>query len=118
MSIDFLTLRHALIRPAIIREQKEHKAHAGQFSLNVGLLLTFLLVSILYLVQVNTLATKGYSIKELEKKIANQKKEEKRLQMKSIEAGSLAIVQEKSARLQLIPSSHVEYLTPSAVAVK
>ncbi len=118
MSTAFLMLRQALIRPTIIRDRKEGRALTSKLSLNFGLLLTLLLVSVLYLVQVNTLATKGYVIKSLQKHIVEQKHDAQALQMKSIEAGRFSLIQEKSALLNLVKTNSVDYLGSGATVAQ
>lgn len=118
MSIAFLTLKNAFARPAIIRDRKDGKALVSSLSLNLGLLLTLLLVSVFYLVQVNTLSTKGYAIKELQKRIALEKREQESLQMKSIEAGSLSVLEAKMGKLQMVRTEKIEYLNPTITALR
>lgn len=80
--------------------------------------MTLLFVSVLYLVQVNTLSTKGYTIKSLQNHIVQEKRDQQNLQMKSIEAGSLGLVQQKINAMQLVPSERIDYLASThSVAV-
>lgn len=118
MSSAFLTLKNSFVRPAIIAQRKDGKALLNALSLNGALLLTLLLVSVLYLVHVNTLATKGYTIKELQKRIAQEKREQESLQMKSIEAGSLTAVEAKLGNLKMVRTEKIEYLTPTVTALR
>lgn len=115
MSLAFPTLHHALFRPTIIRDRKEGKARFEQLSLNLGLLLTLLFVSVFYLVQVNSLVTKGYAIKSLQKHIVEQQRTVERLQLKSIEQGSLGLIKEKSAALNLVKTAAVDYVGAASV---
>lgn len=118
MSTAFLTLKNTFARPAIIAQRKDGKALISALSLNLGLLLTLLLVSVFYLVQVNTLSTKGYAIKELTRRIAQEKRQQESLQMKSIEAGSLSALEAKMGKLQMVRTEKIEYLTPTVTALR
>lgn len=86
---------------------KLSKAHAG-------VLLTLALFSVVYLISVNALATKGYEIKELEWDIVAQKKENERLQLEIIEKQSMASLQKKIVELGLVSSDKVQYIASSA----
>ena len=79
--------------------------------------MTVLIFSVVYLVQVNSLATKGYAIRELEKKIASNQKENERLQMQIVEAQSLGTLQKRIDALQLVKSDRIDYIKPSQSAV-
>ncbi len=110
----------AFISHHISPRQTPQKSEGNWFSmnkLNSVLLLTFGLFAVLYLVQVNVLATKGYAIKDLEKKIALQKKENERFQMKIIEAQSIGRIQKKIEDMKLVRSEQIDYLTSSARTV-
>lgn len=82
------------------------------------LCLTVLFVGVVYLVQVNALATKGYAIKELKGRIAHQKKETEKLQFEIIEARSLHALHAQIDSLRLVRSSgQIEYLHTAAQPV-
>lgn len=81
-----------------------------QFQMNIWVLLTVLVFGVGYLIQINTLATKGYSIRSLERQIAQKQKENERLQTKIIEAQSLTVLQNRIDALRLVQSKSVEYI--------
>lgn len=118
MSIGFRRVKEQFIRTKAVADHCAQGSRDQQKKINVALFLTLCVLSVLYLVQVNTLATKGYTIKDLQKKIAFQQKENERLQMKNIEQGSLGTLQQKMDGLQLVRSDKVDYISPStSVAV-
>lgn len=65
---------------------------------------------IIYLVQVNGLATKGYQIKELEQKIDELKKSSRELEGKSLELQSLSAISGKLKDLNMVESKEALYI--------
>ncbi len=117
MSLPFTQLMRKFLKNARLESEKTSAAHPRMRMLNKGLALTVALFSVLYLVQVNALATKGYQIKDLEKRISEQKKQNERLQMKIIERQSLGSLQEKVDSLGLVRTERIEYLKASSQSV-
>lgn len=78
--------------------------------MNIWVLLTVLVFGVGYLIQINTLATKGYSIRSLEKQITQKQKENERLQAQIIEAQSLTTLQNRIDTLRLVKAHNVEYI--------
>lgn len=116
MSKGFLTIKARLFKTRAVADQKAISLQGQQVKINILLILTLAAISILYLVQVNTLATKGYTIKDIEKQISAAKKDNARLQMKSIEQGSLSTLTQKIGSLKLVRSERVDYVLPKSVA--
>ena len=81
---------------------------------HIGILLTLGVFFVVYLVQVNTLATKGYAIREFERSIATQKKDNERVQLEIIEKQSMSALQGRIAELGLVDAGRIEYLSPAA----
>ncbi len=77
---------------------------------NMALLLTVFLFGILYLIQINSLATKGYGMRSLEKKIIQQKKDNEKLQTRLIEAQALGALQQKIETIGLVRSDTIDYV--------
>ena len=78
------------------------------------------IVGVTYLMQINVTATKGYKIKELEKRVTQLTEENKKLNLKHIELQSMANVIEQVPSLNLVVTQDVETITPvgSAVAMR
>jgi len=72
---------------------------------------------LLYLWQINCLATKGYQIKELENKAAALKNENKRLQVEITQLRSTTRLEEKIAELKMVSVVRVEYLQANGSTV-
>lgn len=77
---------------------------------HVGVLLTVAVFSLVYLVQVNALATKGYTIKELQHTIAEKKKQNERIGMDIIQAQSIGNLQKKMDSMKLVRSERIDYV--------
>lgn len=77
------------------------------------------LAGIVYLYQVNSLATKGFEIKEIENKIQEAEKEYKQLQIKEIELRSMNNIEKATEDLNLVNSADITYLEmPGPMAMK
>jgi cell division protein FtsL len=72
---------------------------------------------ILYLWQINCMATSGYEIKELENKAAALKDENKDLQVQITELRSTSRLETKIAELKMVEVARVEYLQANGSTV-
>jgi len=70
-----------------------------------------------YLIQVNSLATKGYQIKELENKIAELKQEKSDLELEALSLQSMGSVKERLAQSGMVAAGGSDYLAPTPVAL-
>lgn len=66
--------------------------------------------ALFYIYSVNQTATKGISIRNAEKEIAQQKKENESLKIKEAELKSLYHIEEVSGQINMTPTSNVKYL--------
>ncbi|MCX6740529.1 MAG: hypothetical protein NTZ49_04860 [Candidatus Parcubacteria bacterium] len=66
---------------------------------------------IFYLWQINSLATKGYQIKELEEKVSDLKDNNKKLQVQITELRSVSRINEEVKRLNMQEVARIEYLS-------
>ncbi len=65
---------------------------------------------VVYIVQSNNLATKGYKIKDIEHEIEELKKSKRDLESKSLELQSLSVLTEKLKNLEMVESKEAVYL--------
>jgi len=72
---------------------------------------------LLYLWQINCMATRGYQIKELENKAAALKSENKHLQVQITELRSTSRLEQKIAELNMVSVARVEYLQANGTSV-
>ncbi len=66
-----------------------------------------------YFWQVNSLATRGYKIRELESEIGLLQKNTQQLEVQAAQAESLDNVTEKIKQLNMVTPNKVEYLNPT-----
>jgi len=69
-----------------------------------------------YLIQVNSLATKGYQIRELEIKISQLEKEGSALELEALNLQSIDNIKSKVSHLNMVDIDKVEYLVSTPVA--
>ncbi len=79
-------------------------------SLGFIFLLSIFLSGLVYLYQVNSLATQGFEMKEIEKDIQAIEKENKQLQIKEIELRSMNNIEKATEELNLVNSTNVTYI--------
>lgn len=81
----------------------------------IGLLIVVFSVS--YLVQINGLATKGYQIKELEKRITELEEQKSDLELVTLSLQSMGSVKDKVVDLGMVEVGEPDYLNLTPVAV-
>ena len=86
-------------------------------TVNVVICTLIVVMTVGYLVQINSLATKGYKIKELENKITGLKKEQADLELEALSLQSMGTVAEKVQDLGMVMAGEPEYLAPTPVAM-
>lgn len=114
MSISFKKIITKWSATDMVRKQKIALSATKLAKVHVGVLLTLAVFSLVYLIQVNTLATKGYAIRELEVEIATQKKNNELLGLEIIERQSMDALQRKIAELGLVAVDRIDYIAPTA----
>lgn len=88
--------------------------------LSIILILLIFFLSIFYLLQITQASTKGFKIKELEKKISDLKQTNEKLEFEITHLESIQNIQKLSEELGMVKAEEVEYLEPimAGVAVK
>ena len=66
-----------------------------------------------YLALINNVATTGFELKNLENKVEELRKENRRLEVQATELQALSAVEAASADLGLTEVAHIEYLSPT-----
>jgi len=79
-------------------------------SYGVMMLALIVICGVLYLSQVNSLATKGYKVKDLENKVSHLESVNKKLQVEVTEMRSMANIEQRLVQLNMVPVGHVEYI--------
>jgi cell division protein FtsL len=80
----------------------------------VALIIIF---SFFYLWQINSLATKGYKVKELEDRVSELRETNKKLELQITELRSSDRITKEVENLQMVQVARVEYLRPDGTAV-
>ncbi|OGY43385.1 MAG: hypothetical protein A2729_04390 [Candidatus Buchananbacteria bacterium RIFCSPHIGHO2_01_FULL_39_14] len=87
----------------------------GAFKIILGVFIISLFLG--YLIQVNALATKGYQIKELEKKLNELNQASADLELEALSLQSMTQVKEKVEHLGMVTVSESDYLSMTPVAI-
>jgi len=106
----FAKIKHELKR------QSFWKKFQG-FNFNIIILGLIVLVSFLYLIQVNSVAAKGFEIKDLEKRIEELKDGNKDLELKVAEFQSRGYIEKEIQKLNMVAVSNVDYITTVSTVV-
>lgn len=92
-----------------VKQQTSSVLTRGKQRVDKYIFATLAILSILYFMQINNLATKGYEIKILEKRIAELKESQERLDLESASLQSVQRIEESVQNLNLVPSLNVKY---------
>jgi len=107
--------RARLSKPSLFSKLK-----ISRQKLSVALFLCLIITGFAYLAVINSVSTRGFEIKNLEKRVEDLKEENKKLEMKTADLQSMEVIAQASKALDLEPAEKVEYLEVKApyVALK
>jgi cell division protein FtsL len=88
---------------------KKPKIRRGSFIIYIVIFL-IILSSLAYVIQVNSIAVKGFKIEELRKRVNQLQMENEKLEIKVAEMQSMSKIEEVANQLGLVKSEKVEYL--------
>ncbi|MDP1884100.1 MAG: hypothetical protein Q8L10_01920 [Candidatus Moranbacteria bacterium] len=86
------------------------RAEINLMSLVFSIALATCVCGALYLYQVNDIATKGYEVRELESRIQELTKENKKMEIQEVELRSMYNIEKASQGLNLVNSGEVTYV--------
>lgn len=86
-------------------------------SCRVSLLGVIAVFGVMYLMQMSSVSTKGFTMSELQSTIQTLQHETRALDVEIAESRSLSSVQERLAGMNMVVSDSVEYVTPVGTAV-
>lgn len=86
-------------------------------TLNIIVAILIAVVGVGYLVEVNSLATRGYQIKDLETQLADLKQDQSDLQLDALSLQSMGTVSGKISGLDMVAAGQADYLSQTPVAV-
>lgn len=90
----------------------------GKKSLGFITIVLFLVLGLFYLAQTNEIATKGYKIRELEEKKAQELKKQERLNIEAARLRSIKQIQENAMNLNMVPVTEINYVSPAKSVAK
>ncbi|MBI2356409.1 MAG: hypothetical protein HYV13_04365 [Candidatus Doudnabacteria bacterium] len=103
---------------ALPAQKIKTKAKYSIWHLNIVLLFAVLIFGVAYFIEINSLSTKGYKIKQLEQKIKTLEMENKHLEVQASNLQSISRVQEQAIELNFVPIGNATYLKDSDFALK
>jgi hypothetical protein len=98
--------------------RKKQANPAGILRWNLAILASIMILGLTYLFQINTLGTKGYSIKSLEQKIKQLELDHKQLEVQSSGLKSITRIQQEAQNRNFVPASGVNYIQDGEFALK
>lgn len=100
---------------AHIERKNKNKSRVREFilnpvNLNIGLIVLIAAVGFMYLMEVNQATTKGYKMRDLEKKISSIEEVNRKLELQITDLQSLNNVKQRVDDLGMVPSDKVKYI--------
>ena len=98
--------------------KRKTKTSDSTYRVNLAILASITILSLLYLFVVNSLGTRGYEIKKLDEKVRILEDEQKNLQMQVSDLQSITRIQSLAAQQNFVPSANAVYLKDADFALK
>ncbi len=111
------TRRQAQHKQQKFAESVADRLHLSQAPLQLILFAVIIFAALSYLFYINQTATGGFDIKGIEQNITQLEKANKKLEVRVAELQSLSSIEQASADLNLVATSHIEYLPAVGAAV-
>jgi hypothetical protein len=109
----FTKVKHELKRPNKLQSFLKPEI------LNISVLCLIAIMGAFYLVQVNRATTKGYEIRDLEKRINVLEEDTRKAELEVAELQSLDSIEQRMETLGMVPVERIQYVkVPGTVAVK
>ncbi len=106
-------------RQSLCYGRKRNITYSNKNRIVFLLALLIILFSVLYTIQVNSVATRGYTIQKHKSEVVKLQSESKNLELRLSEIRSLGFLEEKVKGLNMVKIGKVEYLLPiSQVAAR
>ena len=121
MSSQFLTITQSNSHVFGERKRaiKSKPVRVGRVTLNFLLVVLICTAGVFYIFEVNNVATQGYQIKDLEKKVQDLKNSNENLKIREAELRSMYNIEEKTKDLNMTAPKDVSYISlPGDVAMK
>ncbi|MDP2656190.1 MAG: hypothetical protein Q8P11_01355 [bacterium] len=111
MSHSFYKIKARQITTTIVSLHKAALSREKLKRLNAMFLLTSAVLGIVYLVQINSLSTKGYRIKELQRTVDTLTQNNEKLQLSAIEKQSMATLRQRMDSMKLVSTSTLDFIS-------
>ncbi|MBU0597004.1 hypothetical protein KJ641_02540 [Patescibacteria group bacterium] len=86
-------------------------------SFRVSLLVMIGIFGLLYIIQMSSVSTKGFTISELQQDIQSLENETRALSVQIAEHRSMASIQDRLSGMNLVAAGNIEYVTPVGTEV-
>ncbi len=96
---------------------KKSNTSAGVVRLNVLVFSLIALAGLTYLIQINSLITKGYEIQDLKSEISDLKLETDDLELEVLQLKSMSRVKKEVEKLDMVAVTNPEFIQPTPVAL-
>ena len=97
---------------------RKPKSPAKILRFNLILLIVITLIGLVYLLEINSLGTKGYQIRQLEVKLKQLEIEQKNLQVQASSLQSINRIEQEAVKLNFVPAGNVTYIKDQDFALK
>jgi hypothetical protein len=101
-----------------LSQNNSQSKNRSNFKINAGLFFLIISLSLVYIFSANTMATTGFQIKRLSSQLTDLEEQHKKLELQNSTLQSVSTIQQKTASLNLVPSTNITYLKDDNVALK
>ena len=86
-------------------------------SFRIGLIAVASVFSVLYIIQMSSVSTKGFAISDLQGQVQTLKNETRSLEVQISQYRSMVSIQERLQGMDLVSAGQLEYVTPVGTVV-
>jgi cell division protein FtsL len=101
-----------------LSQNNSQSKNRSNFKINAGLFFLIISSALVYIFSANTMATTGFQIKRLSSQLTDLEEQHKKLELQNSTLQSVSTIQQKTASLNLVPSTNITYLKDDNVALK
>lgn len=114
MPLSILNRKIALIRSRLIADNRVNLTQSNLRGWTVGLTAAIVVLGIIYLGQINSLATRGYEMKNIESRKADLTAQSEQMQVQIAEIRSTETLLQRIEALELVPVGKVSYINAAS----
>lgn len=101
-----------------ISQKPSKSSHISPYVINVGIGVCTLTLALTYLFSINSMATQGYKIKQLNTQLTKLEAERNSLELQNSNLQSVSSIQEKTQKLNFVPTTNVTYIKDDNFALR